>query len=108
MERLIRRRRECPEIGWGPSTVLDAGDPAVLAHRADCDGSTIVALHNLAGRPVDAAVVLGDAGDDAVLVDLFADDDVTLVGGARASGSRPTARAGCACAGAGSGSSVRR
>jgi trehalose synthase len=81
MERLIRRRRECPELGWGAATVLDAGDPAVLAHRADRDGSTVVALHNLAGRPVDAAVVLDDAGDGAMLVDLFADDDVALDGG---------------------------
>ena len=40
-----------------------------------------MALHNLAGRPVDAAVVLDDAGDGAVLVDLFADDDVALDGG---------------------------
>ena len=31
MERLIRRRRECPELGWGRCTVLDAGHPAVLA-----------------------------------------------------------------------------
>src|SRR4051812_1155805 len=28
MERLIRRRRECPELGWGRVTVLDSGDPA--------------------------------------------------------------------------------
>ena len=40
MERLIRRRRECPELGWGRCTLLDAGHAAVLAHRADWDGST--------------------------------------------------------------------
>ena len=27
MERLIRRRRECPEFGWGRCEVLDPGDP---------------------------------------------------------------------------------
>ena len=37
MERMIRRRRECPELGWGEVTLLDAGDPAVFAHRADWD-----------------------------------------------------------------------
>ena len=30
MERLIRRRRECPELGWGRCTLLDAGHAAVL------------------------------------------------------------------------------
>ena len=34
MERLIRRRRECPELGWGRCTPLDSGHPAVFAHRA--------------------------------------------------------------------------
>ena len=43
MERLIRRRRECPELGWGRCTLLDAGDAAVFAHRADWEGSTILA-----------------------------------------------------------------
>src|SRR5688500_20117328 len=62
MERLIRRRRECPELGWGEVTLLDAGDPAVLAHRADWDGSAIVALHSLAAEPREARVEVGDAG----------------------------------------------
>ena len=30
MERLIRRRKETPELGWGTFWVLPAGDPAVL------------------------------------------------------------------------------
>ena len=50
MERLIRRRRECPELGWGRTTLLDAGDPAVLAHRADWDDSAIVAVHSFSPR----------------------------------------------------------
>lgn len=51
-ERTIRRRRECHEIGWGHWSVLDVDDPAVLVHRCDWHGRTIVALHNLSGRPV--------------------------------------------------------
>ena len=50
MERLIRRRRECPELGCGDWALLEQEDRAVFAHRADWDGSTIVAVHNLAGR----------------------------------------------------------
>jgi trehalose synthase len=78
MERLIRRRRECPELGWGEWALLDSGDPAVFAHRSDWEGSTIVAVHNLAGREARARLELGGEG---ALVDLFHDDERELDGG---------------------------
>jgi len=68
MERLIRRRRECPELGWGEVTILEAGDPAVFAHRADWDGSTIVAVHSLSPEPRSVRIEVGDA---ETAVDLF-------------------------------------
>jgi maltose alpha-D-glucosyltransferase/alpha-amylase len=73
-ERLIRRRRECPEIGFGALTILDAGTPAVLAHRCDWDGSAIVAVHDLGGKA--ATVKLAVEGPDGAeaLVDLFSAD----------------------------------
>ncbi|GAB2832705.1 alpha-amylase family protein [Lentzea nigeriaca] len=52
MRLLIERYRECPELAWGDCQVLDVGDPCVLAHRADCDGGTVIAVHNFAGRAV--------------------------------------------------------
>jgi trehalose synthase len=67
-ERLIRRRRECPELGFGELTLLDTGAPSVLAHRCDWEGETIVAVHELSGRPV--RVALG-VDDGVALVDLF-------------------------------------
>ena len=76
-ERLIRRRKECPELGFGVCTLLDAGEPSVLAHRSDWDDSTIVAVHNLAGRDVSCAIALDDA-DGAVLVDLFGHDELSV------------------------------
>jgi trehalose synthase len=79
MERLIRRRRECPELGWGKPTLLDSGDAAVFAQRTDWEGSTVVAVHNLAGR--DAAVRL-ELGEEGSLVDLFHDDEHDLSEGA--------------------------
>jgi trehalose synthase len=79
MERLIRRRRECPELGWGRWTLLDAGDPAVFAHSAEWDGSTLVAVHNLADREARARL---EPGGDGALVDLFEDREHRLEQGA--------------------------
>jgi trehalose synthase len=78
MERLIRRRRECPELGWGEWTLLDAGDAAVFAHRSDWEGSSIVAVHNLAARNASAHLVLEGEGE---LVDLFHDEGHALEAG---------------------------
>jgi maltose alpha-D-glucosyltransferase/alpha-amylase len=73
-ERLIRRRRECPEIGFGDLEILAAGVPSVLAHRCDWEGSTIVAVHELGGKAVTVALALDGPDDADALVDLFSDD----------------------------------
>jgi maltose alpha-D-glucosyltransferase/alpha-amylase len=78
MERLIRRRRECPEFGWGEWALLDAGDPAVFAQRSDWDGSTVVAVHNLSGRETHASL---DLDGDGALVNLFENEDHELHAG---------------------------
>lgn len=56
--RLIRTRRECPELGWGRCEVLETGDPAVLAHRCRFRDGEVIAVHNLAGRPATARLRL--------------------------------------------------
>jgi trehalose synthase len=66
MERLIRRRRECPELGWGRCTLLDAGHAAVFAHRSDWGDSTVVALHSFVGERLEARVAVGDGVVEAV------------------------------------------
>ncbi len=79
MERLIRRRRECPELGWGRCTLLEAGHPSVLAHRADWDGSTIVAVHSFSGERREVSIDVGDGVEEAV--DLFGTGDLVPDGG---------------------------
>jgi trehalose synthase len=79
MERLIRRRRECPELGWGRWRLLDPGDAAVFAHSAEWEGSTVVAVHNLADRAARARLEVGGEG---AIVDLFEDREHDLVEGA--------------------------
>jgi maltose alpha-D-glucosyltransferase/alpha-amylase len=78
MELLIRRRRECPELGFGEMTILDARDPAVLAHRSDWDDTTILAVHSFAEEPREVRLEVGEA--DAV-VDLFGTDELVPRGG---------------------------
>ena len=50
-ERIIRMRKEVPEIGWGQFRVLDTGDNAVLGLRYDWRNNSVLFLHNLAGDP---------------------------------------------------------
>jgi maltose alpha-D-glucosyltransferase/alpha-amylase len=78
MTRLARRRRECPELGFGTSTLLDAGAPAVLARRSDWDDSTLVLLHDLGGSAVRAHVHVEGVGEGARLVDLLGPGEIEL------------------------------
>jgi len=73
MERLIRRRKETPELGWGSYRVLPAGDPAVLALRCDWRGSVVLTVHNFADRPAKASLEPDGEDARASLVELFAD-----------------------------------
>ena len=81
MERLIRRRKECPEFGWGDVQVLDAGNGAVLALRSDWSGRSLVAVHNLSASAVRTDLPLPD--DDCELLEdlLGGGDDLVPDGG---------------------------
>ena len=79
--RLIRLRKECPEIGWGTWTLLATGSPHVLALRHDWRGSSVLTLHNLSDQPQAVRVRPGVDGGDRLL-DLLAEDESR----ARASG----------------------
>jgi trehalose synthase len=86
-ERLIRRRRESPEIGHGRFDRIPVDDPAVLAHRCTWEGRVLVAVHNLAGRPARVDLVALAAHGVEGLRDLFGTDDVA----GAADGSLPVA-----------------
>ena len=67
-ERLIRRRRETPELGMGTWAVIPTDERGVLAHRCDWDGSTVVAVHNFGPEPCRLDLPL-DGIEDAVGAD---------------------------------------
>ena len=71
MERLIRRRRETPEIGWGDWRVLDVDAKAVLALRYDWSDRTVITVHNLSSAPCRVELAPGGTADWDKLVHLF-------------------------------------
>src|SRR4051794_21504263 len=74
MERLIRRRRECPEIGWGTAAEVPCTD-GVFAHRCDWREITLVAAHNLTDRDVEVTLRLDDLQDGDQLLNVLGDED---------------------------------
>ncbi|WP_444978884.1 hypothetical protein [Acrocarpospora pleiomorpha] len=58
--------------------MLDAGDTAVLAHRADIDGGTVLAVHNFADRKIDVELTLDGLDSGKVLTDLLLDGTIEI------------------------------
>jgi maltose alpha-D-glucosyltransferase/alpha-amylase len=50
-ERIIRTRKECPEIGWGAWTLLPRLPESVLGIRYEWNNRCTLVLHNFADRP---------------------------------------------------------
>ena len=74
-ERIIRMRKEVPEVGWGRFKVLNTGDDAVLGIRYDWRNNSVLFLHNLAGDPREVTFATGLKGPDGdMLINLLASD----------------------------------
>ncbi|MBG6182512.1 trehalose synthase [Arthrobacter sp. CAN_A214] len=58
MAKLIRRYRECPELGWGRFDILVQPVPSVLAHRCTWEAATIILVHNLGSESVSVSLDL--------------------------------------------------
>ncbi len=73
-ERIIRMRKEVPEIGWGDFKVLHSRDPAVLIMRYDWRNNSAVFVHNLGSMPREVDFATGLEGEDGrQLVNLLSD-----------------------------------
>jgi maltose alpha-D-glucosyltransferase / alpha-amylase len=79
--RMIRLRKECPEIGWGRCTTLETGSPHVLALRYDWRDGAVIVVHNLAERPQEARIAPGVPGGHR-LANLLVDEDILCDDGA--------------------------
>ncbi len=77
-ERIIRMRKEVPEVGWGPFEVIDVGNDAVLAVRYDWRDNSVLFLHNFAHDPCEVQFSAGlkdERGND--LTNLLSPDHST-------------------------------
>ena len=81
-ERLIRRRKETPEFGFGTWRVLPSGVKAVLVHRCDWEGTTVIAVHNFAPDPCQIEVEIDDAAERGPVDDLLGSDQFAIDDGA--------------------------
>ena len=77
MIRMIRLRKQCPEIGWGEWRIVPTRTPSVLAVAYDWRGTTIVCVHNLAAEPREVTLSLGSEP----LSDLVDVEEITADGG---------------------------
>src|SRR3981189_1000201 len=77
-ERIIRMRKEIPEVGWGDFTVIPTRDPAVLAMRYDWRNNWALFAHNLDAKPHEIAFSVGLQGEDTqhgnLLINLLSED----------------------------------
>jgi maltose alpha-D-glucosyltransferase/alpha-amylase len=69
-ERMVRTRKECPEISWGNFVVLRTNVPEVLALRYDWRDTSLVTLHNFSAATQKTRVKIGTQRD-GLLVDVF-------------------------------------
>jgi maltose alpha-D-glucosyltransferase / alpha-amylase len=57
-ERIIRMRKEVPEIGWGSFKVLPSGTQEVLVLRYDWRNNAVVIIHNFAPEPLEIRIAI--------------------------------------------------
>ncbi|ACK72304.1 alpha amylase catalytic region [Gloeothece citriformis PCC 7424] len=77
MDRLIRIRKQCSELGWGNWQILDTGEPCVFAHSCEWNNKTVIAVHNLADKSCSIALKLDGS---YYLDDLFGDHQYEVPG----------------------------
>jgi len=75
IERIIRMRKEVPEVGWGDFQIIQTRDPAVLVIRYDWRNNSVLFVHNLSAAPREVAFAVGVAGETGnLLVNLLSED----------------------------------
>jgi maltose alpha-D-glucosyltransferase/alpha-amylase len=81
MERIIRMRKELPEVGWGDFVTINTGDKSVLGVRYDWRKNSALFIHNLADTPREITFAVGTGESGNVLINLLSDNHSRAAGG---------------------------
>ena len=76
-ERIIRMRKEVPEIGWGNFQIVPSRDSAVLIIRYDWRNNSVLFIHNFDSKPREISFSVGLSGEDVEsgrLLNLLSED----------------------------------
>ncbi len=74
-ERIIRMRKEVPEVGWGDFTILPTRNPALLVLRYAWRNNWVVFVHNFAATPQEVRFAVGlHTEAERLLVNLLGDE----------------------------------
>ena len=77
-ERILRMRKEVPEVGWGTPTLLRTSTNEVLAIRYDWRGNAVLFIHNFSAISREIRISPGAEGThNSLLVNLLADGNST-------------------------------
>jgi maltose alpha-D-glucosyltransferase/alpha-amylase len=75
MERIIRMRKEVPEIGWGDFSFISAQAKEVLIMRYEWRNNAVLFVHNLSGLPREVSFSVTNEQEEAcTLINLLSDN----------------------------------
>jgi maltose alpha-D-glucosyltransferase / alpha-amylase len=82
MERIIRMRKETPEIGWGDFSFISAQATDILIMRYKWRDNSVILVHNLSPIPREVSFSVGTGPEQACsLINLLSDDHSQPIGG---------------------------
>jgi maltose alpha-D-glucosyltransferase/alpha-amylase len=74
-ERIIRMRKEVPEIGWGTFEFIATRDVSVLAIRYEWRNNSALFVHNLASAPREISLIVDVSSENGrLLINLLSED----------------------------------
>jgi maltose alpha-D-glucosyltransferase/alpha-amylase len=82
-ERIIRMRKEVPEVGWGDFQSIPLADPAVLVMRYDWRNNSVLFVHNLDAQPREIEFSAGAGAAGRLLVNLLSSEHSRANGSGR-------------------------
>jgi maltose alpha-D-glucosyltransferase / alpha-amylase len=84
MERIIRMRKEVPEIGWGDFSFISAQAKEVLIMRYEWRNNAVLFVHNLSGLPREVSFSVTNEQEEACsLINLLSDNHSQPIDGDR-------------------------